>query len=142
MFVRTKTNKKNFSRNSKMKLFTFLAFSLLKFNFLIALTKECADLFYNNVHPYDCCHYPKVDTKKTTADHCYKDCYESEDDCCIPDCIYHELRSYDNGKFSIEQFMSQYEADIKDKKISKEKWLPVVKESIKKCKELSEEEIS
>lgn len=116
-----------------------ISFLLLFSTQIFALSRECNELFSNYVHPSKCCkNYPFGDTSKTTADHCYRDCLNIDDDCCLPNCIYDELRNFNNGKFSLEQRRIQYESSLKDKKSFKEKWQPVIESSTNKCEELSE----
>jgi hypothetical protein len=94
-------------------------------------------MFLNNTHPFECCHYPLADTKKTAADHCYRECFENPEKCCVVDCLYDEMKWYNNGMYSLEQRIKFYEAEIDNKKIPGDKWMPIVKESVKKCEEKS-----
>lgn len=62
----------------RMKFLKFSVIFSINFTFLLAIKRECADLFFKHAHPYDCCQFPVADTRKTTADHCYHDCFEGK----------------------------------------------------------------
>lgn len=111
---------------------------IIHFHQTLAIDKQCADLFNSYVHPYDCCKYPLADTKKTSSDHCYRECFEIENDCCVYDCIYNEMKYFDNGKFTVAQRLAHYETDVYIGKEMKYQWEDVVKESVSTCENLGE----
>ncbi|CAG9810893.1 unnamed protein product [Chironomus riparius] len=94
------------------------------------LDKKCSEIFYNHVHPYHCCEYPIADTKKTSSDHCYIECQQSDNFCCIYNCIHKEFRMFDNGMVAVDGRLSHYESDYQNKKGMKEVWDTVVRKSV------------
>lgn len=121
-----------------MKLIVLLILITL-FNSLSSLSRKCTSLFESYIHPYYCCEYPIADTKQTSSDFCYEQCANVDDFCCVYDCIYKEMKYFNNGKMTVGERVEHYKADIETRKGIKEKWEGIVKESIEDCEKIGEE---
>lgn len=98
---------------------------------------ECNELFKKN-DPNQCCQIPFAFLNYDQDQKCKKSCENSHNTCCVFDCHYETVEFYVDGKFHKEKLMENYDSYLGCMgENAKELWLPIVKNSVDTCVELS-----